>query len=81
MCETCERVSFSTAVQKDSGSKSGVVSMCISAMMNLANDKTVRHRLACRRSLWLASEELLVSCDGEVSVIRNLSSNNNDGHL
>ncbi|KAK7092856.1 tetratricopeptide repeat protein 12-like [Littorina saxatilis] len=45
---------------KDAGSKSAVVSMCISTMMNLANDKIVRTNLACRRSLWLASEELLV---------------------
>ncbi|KAL8618482.1 hypothetical protein ACOMHN_049899 [Nucella lapillus] len=45
---------------KDSDSKSGVVSSCISGMMNLANDPKVRTTLSHRRCLWMATEEILV---------------------
>ncbi|KAK7482484.1 hypothetical protein BaRGS_00026301 [Batillaria attramentaria] len=47
------------ALLKDTHSKSGVVSLCISTVMNLTNDKTVRLNLASRRSLWQAGEELV----------------------
>ncbi|XP_076437324.1 tetratricopeptide repeat protein 12-like [Babylonia areolata] len=65
---------------KDSDSKSRVVSSCISAMMNLANDQKVRTTLSQRRPLWLATEELLVrtstSTDSELlSLVLGLLAN------